>query len=59
MRINSPFVTHTITQKKMHSSVTVDVVLNKMGGGEKSIIVKHYSFDVSATNNADKMQREA
>lgn len=43
----------------MHSSVTVDVVLNKMGGGEKSIIVKHYSFDVSATNNADKMQREA
>lgn len=44
----------------MHSSVTVDVVLNKMGGGgAKSIIVKHYSFDVSATNNADKMQREA
>lgn len=48
LRINSPFVTQAITQKKIHSSVIVDIVFNKT---KKKNQLKNYSFDVSTIND--------
>lgn len=41
LRINLPFVAHIITQKKMHSSVIVDIVSNTITYKKKSIIVNN------------------
>lgn len=48
LRINSPFLAHIITQKKMRSSVIVDTVFNKI---KKSIIVTSYLLAVSTIND--------
>lgn len=52
LRINSPFVTHIITQKKMHSSVIADIVFNKKN---QLLWKKNNVFNVSTINNTNEI----